>query len=264
MDELRRDGVRLCYVQAGQGDPPVLLVHGWCCDHTYLAPQLAHYQRAHRVVAVDLRGHGASDYPRQPYTMDVFADDLAWMCGQLGLERPVVIGHSMGGIVAYDLATRYPTRSSAIVMLDAAVVMPQGAVQAVPGLLDDLRGPGYRDALRRYVGGALFIPTDDPQRRARILDAMAATPQHVMVAAMEGLRDYDAAAAPPCQVPALYVAADEPKPRADLDRLRALCPGLYYGQVVGSGHFLQLEVPDQVNAMTDRFLAIAVPPRTDG
>jgi pimeloyl-ACP methyl ester carboxylesterase len=264
MDELRRDGVRLCYVQAGQGDPPVLLVHGWCCDRTYLAPQLAHYQRTHRVVAVDLRGHGASDQPRQPYAMAGFADDLAWLCEQLGLERPVVIGHSMGGIVAYDLATRYPTLPGAIVMLDAAVVMPQGAVQAMPGLLDSLRGPGYRDALRQLVGGALFIPTDDPARRARILDAMAAVPQHVMVAAMEGLRDYDAAAAPACQVPALYVAADEPRPRTDLDRLRALCPRMHCGQVVGSGHFLQLEVPDQVNAMIDRFLTIAVPPRTNG
>jgi pimeloyl-ACP methyl ester carboxylesterase len=54
--------------------------------------------------------------------MQLFADDLAWMCAQLGLEKPVVIGHSMGGVVA--LALRYPELPSAIVMIDAPVVRP--------------------------------------------------------------------------------------------------------------------------------------------
>ena len=56
MRQLERDGVALCYEEAGEGEPPVLLVHGWCCDHTYFAPQVEHFaKRGHRVVAVDLR-----------------------------------------------------------------------------------------------------------------------------------------------------------------------------------------------------------------
>ena len=88
--------------------------------HTYLDPQFKHFAgRGHRVVAVDLRGHGQSDKPHQRYTMQVFADDLAWMCDQRNLVRPVVVGHSMGGIVAFDLAARYPALPCAVVMLDA-------------------------------------------------------------------------------------------------------------------------------------------------
>ena len=87
MRQLDRDGVALYYEEAGEGEPPVFLVHGWCCDHTYFAPQVEHFaERGHRVVAVDLRGHGKSDKPRQSYTMDLFADDLTWMCAQLGLK----------------------------------------------------------------------------------------------------------------------------------------------------------------------------------
>ncbi|MEJ7755036.1 MAG: alpha/beta fold hydrolase [Nocardioidaceae bacterium] len=66
----------------------------------YLAPQLAHFATRHRTVAVDLRGHGESDAPEQDYTIEGFASDVAWMSQQLGLERPVVVGHSLGGIVA--------------------------------------------------------------------------------------------------------------------------------------------------------------------
>jgi pimeloyl-ACP methyl ester carboxylesterase len=260
VQRVMRDQVALCFEEAGSGAPPIVLVHGWCCDHTYLAPQLEHYRRTHRVVALDLRGHGESDKPRQAYPIGSFADDVAWLCGHLGLEQPVVIGHSMGGIIAFDLAARYPALPAAIVMLDAAVVLPDASRLAIPTLLDALRGPTSREALQQYVANALFIPTDDPARKARILDQMAAAPQHVMIAAMEGLHDYDAAAvAQGCTAPALYIAADEPKPRADLDRLRALCPQMQYGQTVGSGHFLQLEVPEQLNAMLDRFLATAIP-----
>jgi pimeloyl-ACP methyl ester carboxylesterase len=212
MRRLRRDGVALFYDEAGGGELPLVFVHGWCCDHTYFAPQFEHFRRKHRVVAADLRGHGQSDKPHQNYTMEAFVDDVAWMCDQLGIGKPVVIGHSMGGIVAFDLACRYPTLPSAIVMLDAAVVLPGGARAAAPHLVEELRAPDYREKLRQFVANTLFIPTDDQQRKERILQDMSSAPQHIMVSAMENLRNYDAATvAEGCAVPALYIAADEPQ-----------------------------------------------------
>lgn len=260
MQSMRRDGVDLFYEERGEGEPPILLVHGWCCDHTYFAAQLEHFaNRDHRVVAVDLRGHGRSDKPLQAYTMQVFADDLAWVCEVLELARPVVVGHSMGGIVAFDLAARYPDLPSGVVMLDAAVVLPSAARAAIPGFLQKLRGPGYRETLRGYVANSLFIPTDDRERKGRILEGMSSAPQHVVVSAFEGLRDYDPTEATGgLAVPAVYIAADEAQPRSDMARFHELAPQILYGKTVGSGHFCQLEVPEQVNAMIDRFLAVAL------
>jgi pimeloyl-ACP methyl ester carboxylesterase len=261
MQALRRDGVDLFYEEAQGDDPPVLLVHGWCCDHAYFAPQFEHFARGgNRVVAVDLRGHGRSDKPRQTYTMQVFADDLAWMCERLDLANPLVVGHSMGGIVAFDLAARYPDLPSSVAMLDAAVVLPSAARAAMPTFLEELRGPDYQKVLSRYVAGSLFIPTDDQERKQRILRSMSSAPQHVVVSAFEGLRDYDPAEATGgLAVPAVYIAADELQPRSDMARFHELAPQILYGKTVGSGHFCQLEVPGQVNAMIDRFLAITSP-----
>jgi pimeloyl-ACP methyl ester carboxylesterase len=261
MRSLRRDGVDLFYEERGEGEPPFLLVHGWCCDHAYFAPQLEHFaNRGHRVVAVDLRGHGRSDKPYQHYTMQAFADDLAWVCEQIELAKPVVVGHSMGGIVAFDLAARYPNLSSGVVMLDAAVVLPSAARAAVPGFLQKLRGPGYRETLRDYVTNSLFIPTDDRGRKERILEDMSLAPQHVVVSAFEGLRDYDPTEATGgLAVPAVYVAADEAQPRSDMARFHELAPRILYGKTVGSGHFCQLEVPEQVNSMIERFIFVALP-----
>ncbi len=261
MRQLDRDGVALYYEEAGEGEPPVLLVHGWCCDHTYFAPQVEHFvERGHRVVAVDLRGHGKSDKPHQRYAMQDFADDLAWLCQRLEFTKPVVVGHSMGGIVAFDLAARYPHLPSAVAMLDAAVVLPSAARAAIPGLLEELRDPDYRNVLREYASRALFIPTDDEQREERILQSMSSTPQHVVVSAFEGLRDYDPTeAAGGLAVPGVYIAADELQPRSDMTRFHEMFSDIQYGKTVGSGHFCQLEVPEQVNAMIERFLAVTLP-----
>lgn len=258
MQSLRRDGVNLYYEEAAGGGPAVLLVHGWCCDHTYFAPQFERYAaRGHRVVAVDLRGHGRSDKPEGSYAMGVFADDLAWMCGQIGLDKPVLIGHSMGGIVAFDLAARYPALPSAAVMLDAAIVLPSASREAIPGMLEKLGGPHYEEVLRKYASDALFISTDDPDRKANILSGMASTPQHVIVSAMQGLHDYAPDAVGPPEVPGVYIAADEAQPRSDMSRFHELFPDIFYGKTVGSGHFCQLEVPEQIGAMVDRFLAVS-------
>ena len=80
--------------------------------------------------------------------MEGFADDVGWMCDRLRIEKPVMIGHSMGGIVAFDLACRYPTLPSAIVMLDAAAVLPGGSRAALPHLIEGLRGADYQEVQR--------------------------------------------------------------------------------------------------------------------
>lgn len=56
-------GVRLAYDVAGAGDPPMVFVHGWCCDRSYFAPQITHFSASHAVATMDLRGHGDSDRP---------------------------------------------------------------------------------------------------------------------------------------------------------------------------------------------------------
>ena len=146
----------------------------------------------------------------------------------------------------------------AVVMLDAAVVLPAGARAAISGFLEELRAPHHREALRGYVANSLFIPTDDQERKERVLEGMSSAPQHVMVSAFEGLRDYDPAEATGgLAMPAAYIAADELQPRSDMARFHELAPQVLYGKTVGSGHFCQLEVPEQVNAMIDRFLAIS-------
>lgn len=257
-----RDGMALAYRDLGSGGLPVVLLHGWACDHTFLQPQLEHFSGSHRVIAVDLRGHGESDAPDSRYTLAEFADDMHELITALRLPPVVVIGHSMGGQVALELAARHSAEVSAICLIDSVVFPPVSLTAQLRRLLPELAGPDYLDVLSE-AAGALFLETDDPVRKAELLRKMGRTPRHVAVTAFRGhLLDYDfAVAVAACEVPAAYLGAA--RALADLDRFRSLCPQLMTGQTLGSGHFSPLEVPDQINSMLDRFLAIAVKPAND-
>jgi hypothetical protein len=112
--------------------------------------------------------------------------------------------------------------------------------------------------MRDYVGNVLSLPSDDPERKTLIVDDMAATPQYVMVSAVEWLRDYDPAEAEGgLAVPGLYIVANEPVVRSDFACFQAPTPKTFYGRTARSGRFLQLEVPDQVKAIINRDLAMS-------
>lgn len=255
MQTLNRNGVNLAYQEAGRGAPPLLLVHGFCGNHTHLSPQFDYFRRNHRVVAVDRRGHGCSDKPEQPYTIQGFADDLGWLCLELGLYRPVVVVHSMGAI-GLELATRFPDLPAALVLLDAPFAPPPAVQAGFQHLLHGLRSPAYREVLRQTADSLIFLPTDNQQRKAQLVAGMVELPQQVIVSTWENFLAHNTeAAAAQCLVPVLHLGSVFP---ANLARLRELCPQLVTGQTVGAGHFHQLEVPEQVNAMIDRFLTISL------
>jgi pimeloyl-ACP methyl ester carboxylesterase len=70
-------GIKLAYEDRGAGKPPFVFVHGWTCDRSFFAPQVEHFARRHRVVSLDLRGHGESDQPEGQYSIAAYADDIA-------------------------------------------------------------------------------------------------------------------------------------------------------------------------------------------
>jgi pimeloyl-ACP methyl ester carboxylesterase len=256
MARLDRNGVGLFYEEAGIGGPPMLLVHGFLGHRSHLAPQFDYFSRGHRTVVVDRRGYGDSDAPDQAYTMCSSADDLVWLCSALGLYKPLLVQHSLDKI-AFDLAARYPELLGGLVLLDTPTFAPAPVEDGFRQLARGLRSPDYRRVVHDTAGSIAFAPTDDPRRKARLLEAMMRLPQHVIASELEGYLDYDAAsAAGACRLPMLHINAWFP---ADVARLRALCPQLMTGQVVGAGHFAQLEVPDQVNAMIERFVELACP-----
>jgi pimeloyl-ACP methyl ester carboxylesterase len=258
-----RNGIGLAYEEMNSGAPPIILVHGWSCDHTVFARQSEFLRQTHHVVLVDLRGHGESDAPHQDYTMVAFADDLAWLCTELALVKPIVVGHSMGGNVALELAARRPELLSSIVLIDSVVFPSQSFRDALQPVLQALGGSNYA-AVCRQAMLSTCLPTDDETRKRMLIASLPRAPQHVLTSALKNhLLNYDSTpAAAGCHIPIAYIGATVPM--ADLIQFRRHTPQLVTGQTLGSGHFSPLFVPDQINMMIQTFQDVYAPGLENG
>lgn len=256
INSVTRDGARLVYETAGAGEPPIIFVHGWCCDRSFFAPQFAHFAARQAVAALDLRGHGesgASGPGADGYRIETLAADVLAVAEAAGLRQPVLAGHSLGALVGLACAAQ-PGAIRALLMIDPAPITNAGGkrffLDSAAAVAADQDG-----SWRRAFAAGMFLPTDRVQRTA-ITNGMAQVPPDIAAAVMRAMGEYDGAAAlAAATVPVLSIGSAAPGNKsADL---RALCPAITIGQTVGAGHFLQLEVPDQVNAMMERFLAVA-------
>lgn len=248
--------VKLAFEEHGAGDPPLVFVPGWCCDRTFFAPQVEHFRRSHRVIALDVRGCGASPVPDDGYDIPTQAADVAALCDELGLERPVVIGHSLGGMIGVELAAARPELVGGVIGVDPGPFDPLPDVRArFLALIEAIEGEDGVAARREYVE-ALFLPEDDAEAKRHAVDVMTAVPSHVAAAVIRGVVAWDGVGPlRSCTAP-LLVVNSRPAGSNAPDRLLAVNPDVQIGVTVGSGHFIQLVVPEQVNAMIERFVRL--------
>jgi pimeloyl-ACP methyl ester carboxylesterase len=247
------DGVRLAYDDAGSGSPAILLVHGMACDRTQMRAQLEHLAPRHRVVAVDMRGHGESDKPVGDYSRQVLGGDLLQLSAALGLDRPVVIGHSLGGSVALHAAVAHPGAFRGVVLLDSGMRRLEDKAAELGPFYEQLGGPDHDRLVQEFVLARLFEPVDDPAVAEAVAVTMGAVPAHAFLAmAADVVTTTAASAALAYRDPALLIMSKRPfLSDGVLDRLG---DNWMVGRVVDAGHFIQMLVPEQVNPMLDRFL----------
>jgi len=157
------DGARIHYVDAGSG-PPILCIHG-------LAGQLRNFTQAlverlaghYRVVVLDRPGSGYSTRPPQASAaIGAQAETIAHFAAALGLERPLVVGHSLGGAIALALALDHPTQVGGLALLAPVTREPAKIPDVFKGLV--IRSP----LLRRLVGWTLAIPLSIKNRDAAL------------------------------------------------------------------------------------------------
>jgi pimeloyl-ACP methyl ester carboxylesterase len=121
----------------GRGGVPVLFVHSFAGTSAHWAAQLAHLRRSRRAVALNLRGHGGSGAPADhDYAVPSLAQDIASVADALGLQRFVLVGHSLGGSAAAAYAAQHPERLAGLVLVGTPGPMPPDMAKEVLGALE--------------------------------------------------------------------------------------------------------------------------------
>jgi pimeloyl-ACP methyl ester carboxylesterase len=244
--------LKVHYKSLGEGKTAVVFIHGWCCDHTVWADQAAALDGKVRMVFVDLPGYGKSDKPKIDYTMDLFAKGVDAVVQDAGVEKVVLVGHSMGTPVARQFYRLFPDKTKAIVAVD-------GSLRAIPkDIADTLRTVIKEDSVKETATKFLdnmFTPDSPPAARKHIEELIAKTDPKVAVSSMRGMLDEKVWKDDQIKVPVQALMAKSPNwDDAYKAFVKKLAPDLDYREFEGVGHFLFMEKPKEVNETLAEFL----------
>jgi 3-oxoadipate enol-lactonase len=248
---LARDGYVLRYVAEGQGERCFVCLHGLVDDLSIwdrVAPRLV--ERG-LVLRLDQRGHGGSGTPPGPYDREALAQDVIALLDACDVERAVLIGHSMGGIVAMSTAVAHPARAAGLVLLGTASQCSERvarwyerlAVAAEEEGLDGVARAIYGDRGSRSIAG----DARGIAHVTRMLKTLFDDPLTPRLAEIV------------CPVLLLVGEKDPMGPKASEIIRAALPPALARLEVLSErGHWLHVEAPDRVIEALDRWLSDAL------
>jgi pimeloyl-ACP methyl ester carboxylesterase len=257
-----RSGLKIRVVERGDpSSPPVLLVHGYGCSaYTFNGNMPALAAAGFRAIAPDLKGHGLSDKPiaREEYTIDSLVEHLRDILDALGLERPAIAGHSLGGSLVYHFASRYPERARCLGLLSAV------GLTGVPLMwLYRFLTPAVLTSLTRTIKPRLIVKLalkrvygkrgHYTERDVEEYLAPSDFPEFAL-AMRELLHAYDWNAAEHRQLKTVNLPAagvwgtlDRLMPEDGMSAYVSLVPQIVLRAIPDAGHIITEETPEEVN-----------------
>lgn len=255
MPTLSCGDVNLYFEDSGQGRP-VLLLHGLGSsgsDWELITPALA---RSFRVIVPDVRGHGRSDKPAGDYGVPLFARDVAALCARLGIDKVDVVGLSMGGMIAFELAVTQPALVRSLTIVNSGPDMASRAVRVLLGLrLLLLRTLGPR-RLAAMVAKKLFPKPEQAALRQRVQDALGKNDRDVYMRATRGLIGWTVLPRiREIACPVLVLASDGDYTPVSMKKVYVdLLKDARLEVIKDSGHAAPIDQPAQVIEKLTRFL----------
>ncbi|MBZ3905777.1 alpha/beta fold hydrolase [Streptomyces griseiscabiei] len=255
MPQLEVDGAALTYDDEGPCDGdgvPLVFIHGWTANRHRWDHQLAHFSAKRRVIRLDLRGHGESR-GAGVRTIGELARDVLALLDHLEVERFVLVGHSMGGMISQTITLAHPERVERLVLVNSI------------GRMTYSRGRGLLMAASTRVPFKLFVAANIqrafapgyPREEIReYIRASAATPREVVMTLYGAMRAFDVLdRLGEISTPTLLVHGyhDIQLPVSQMLRMAKACQDAEV-RILDAGHELPVEKPAELTATLDRFL----------
>ena len=244
--------VKLHYYDMGnsKAKSALVFVHCWTCNVEFWKESYNALPQ-YRVIALDLPGHGKSDKPKVDYSMQYFANAVEAVLKKAGVQKAVLVGHSMGTPVVRRYYELYPEKTLGIVVVDGALI-PLGQRDQMEKFFEPLY-KDYKPAAESMIDG--MLQPAKPEVRPFIKSNMLATPDYVGASAAKFMLDDGFATHGKINVPVLAVMAPSPYWPPDLkEKYQAIAPNLEFRMFTGVSHFLMLEKPKEFNEAIAAFI----------
>jgi 3-oxoadipate enol-lactonase len=256
---------RFSYEAAGDAAlPPLVFLHGIGGAARAWRGQLDYFGIRYRAVAWDMPGYGGSA-PLATASIATLADALQDFLQQIGTKKPVLVGHSIGGMIVQQWLAKYPDMAAAIVLAQTSPAFGNAAGDWQKNFIEARLGPLDRGETMRTLAPSLVkeIIGDEPDPKGMELarDCMASVPEATYRVTMLSMLGFDLRAAlKTIAVPTLVLSGSKDKnaPAQTMAKMASYVPSAEYIDIEGAGHLANLERPAAFNAALDQFLKARV------
>lgn len=246
------DNVEIVYSIQGEKEPALVFIHGGFADRSFWKNQFAYFRGNHKVVAVDLAGHGDSGDNRTEWGILPFARDVQAVVENEKIKKVILIGNSLGGPVALQTARLIPEKTLAVVGIDTFQILsmeaPEGYYQA--------RAKAFRENFEETMKDlvqALFHPNTYPELQAYALEIMLKGSPETAAAIMESLSSLDLAElAKGLDIPIRSLNGD--LYQTQIEENRKIHPDFDAVTLPRTGHYPMLEKPELFNQHLKKIL----------
>jgi 3-oxoadipate enol-lactonase len=245
------------YDVAGDG-PALLFLHGLGSSGEDWAPQVAAFRDNYQCITLDLRGHGRSAKPPGPYSMALFADDVAGLLDFLRVPSANLIGLSLGGMIAFQMAVDYPPRVHSMVIINSGPAV-------VPNTFKEKMAVWQRQymfrllsmkRIGRIIGTRLFPDADQADMRAHFVARWSENDKKAYLAATQAIIGWSVLdQIPTITMPTLVIAADQDyTPVSAKEAYVSQMPNARLVVVPQARHAVNFAQPEKVNPLIAAFL----------
>ena len=242
------DGVEIHYAVEGKGDPALVFIHCWGCNRNFWENQVAEFSKTHKVVTIDLPGHGESGSGRKNWSIESYGDDVKTVVTKLGLKRVVLIGSSMGAPIALEATKRMPDKVVAIVPVDSLQNVEQVlTAEQIDGVIKQMQGD-YKGAVTSLLNQFFFSKNTPEAVKTRVIGEAHSRQPEIAIPILKGVFAYNPGPTlKEIKVPIKAINADLNPTNLEINRKYA--PQFDAVIIKGTGHYPMLEDPARFNQM---------------
>jgi pimeloyl-ACP methyl ester carboxylesterase len=251
----------LSYNDVGEGDIPIVFLHGFPFDKTMWQAQLDYLQITHRVIACDIRGFGKSADEESHLGMDLFANDLILFIEKLGLEKVIICGLSMGGYIALNAMKRFPSRFELLILCDTQCVADTHEVKVNRyKTIEDIKEYGVTNFNQGFIKKVFHEDslTNKPELVEQLRSVVFSNSQHIITQGLTALaeRSETCSFLDEITIPTLIICGREDvvTPLDESKFMNKQIKGSVLHVINNAGHVSNLEQPIKFNKLLRDFL----------
>lgn len=249
---ISEDGVEIKFTVKGEGDPAIIFIHGWSGNRTDWEVPMNYFSKNNIVVAVDLPGYGESGHNRDNWTMEMYGKDIAVVIDYLGIEKAILVGHSMGAFTIVEAARVIPDKLIGLVPVDVfhnveRELTDEQINQWVSRNMEFVNNPTEEMMLRAYNG-----KIDSATIQKKILESKSLSKvgwEESLRNALEWTVNSLTNSLTELKIPIICINSD--RNQMELAIARKYAPKFDVKIVKGVGHGVMIESPDEFNRLLE-------------